>query len=274
MASLLDLVSFRRWRTRLRTFAQRVEQLERRLRETEAIVDVLLADSVFRPDPATGMNGQQKRKQIVELICADFRPQLAVETGTFFGSTTGYLATTLRVPIISCDLRERYHHVARRLLRELPHVELRLQDSRSFLRALASDSETTRLRTFFYLDAHWYDDLPLRDELDIIARHWHDFVAVIDDFLVPDAPDYGYDDYGTGRRIDLSFVEACLAQHGLRAFFPRVPACEETGQRRGYCIIIPERSTNALARARHLLCEARPSTGSFHRDQREIAQST
>ena len=260
MTSILDLVSFRRWRARLRTFAQRVESLEKRLREMEAILDLIVADSVFRPDPGTGMNGQQKRKQIVELIFRLFRPQLAVETGTFFGGTTGYLATTLNVPVISCELRERYHHVAKRLLRELSNVELRLQDSRSFLRDLATVSAMTDQRTFFYLDAHWYDDLPLCDELDIIAGHWPQFVAVIDDFKVPDAPDYGYDDYGTGRQLDLSLIDACLKKHALRAYFPRVPAREETGQRRGCCIVISERSVAILQEAQHLLFECVAST--------------
>ena len=272
MTSILDLVSFRRWRARLRTFAQRVEQLEKRLREMEAIVDLVVADSVFRPYPATGMNGQQKRKQIVELICQSFRPQLAVETGTFFGSTTGYLATTLKVPVISCELRERYHHVARRLLREMTNVELRLQDSRSFLGDLAAVSTITNQRTLFYLDAHWYDDLPLCDELDMIAGHWQEFVAVIDDFEVPDVPDYGYDDYGAGRRLDLSLIESCLKQHALRAFFPRVPAQEETGQRRGYCVVVPERSAAALATAQTLLLEASGFAGSFNRDANSHAK--
>lgn len=256
MTSILDLVSFRRWRARLRTFAQRVEHLEKRMREMEAILDILVADSVFRPDPATGMNGQQKRKEIVETICRQFRPQLAVETGTFFGSTTGYLATTLKVPVISCELRERYHHVARRLLRELPNVELRLQDSRSFLRDLAAVPAITGQRTLFYLDAHWYEDLPLDDELEIIAGHWPEFVAVIDDFLVPGSPDYGYDDYGNGRRLDLSLIDACLKKHALRAFFPRAAAREETGQRRGCCIVIPERSLAFLEGAQHLLSDS------------------
>src|SRR5205823_6622046 len=155
-----------------------------------------------------------------------FRPQLAVETGTYFGSTAGYLATKLEVPVISSELRERYHHIARRLLREIPNLDLRRQDSRSMLRELAVNSATTEQRTFFYLDAHWYDDLPLADELGIIARHWPQFVAIIDDFEVPGAPDYGYDDYGPGRRLNLSLIEASLKKYALLAYFPRIPACE------------------------------------------------
>jgi hypothetical protein len=260
MGSILDLVSLRRWRARLRSLVQRVEQLEKRLRENEAIIDIVVADAVFRPDPDVGMNGQQKRKEIVELICDRFRPELAIETGTFFGSTTGYLATLLDVPVISSEIRNRYYHVARRMLRNLPNVEVRLQDSRSLLRDLASDQNLSGKRTFFYLDAHWYDDLPLADELDIIAARWPEFVAVIDDFEVPDAPGYGYDDYGAGRRLDLSLIDAAMKKHDLQAFFPRAPSQEETGQRRGCCVVIPRRSGAILEGARHLLFEGIPPT--------------
>ncbi len=256
MSSILDLVSFRKWRARLRQFAQRVEYLEKRLREMESIVDVLVTEAVFQPGPAAGMNGQHIRKQIVELICQEFRPERAVETGTFFGSTTGYLATTLKVPVISCELRERYHHVAKRLLRQLAEVELRRQDSRSFLCDLALDPAKTGQRTLFYLDAHWYEDLPLCDELDTIASHWPEFAVIIDDFQVPQEPDYGYDDYGNGRRLDLALIDTCLRKHSLQAFFPRGPAQDETGQRRGCCIVVPQRSAAVLNAARHMLLES------------------
>jgi len=255
MGSIFDLVSLRRWRARLRSLVQRVEQLEKRLRETEAVVDIVVTDAVFKPDPDVGMNGQQKRKEIVRLICDCFRPELAIETGTFFGSTTGYLATLLNVPVISSEIRSRYYHVARRILRNLPNVDVRLQDSRSLLREVATDANLTGKRTFFYLDAHWYDDLPLADELDIIASHWPEFVAVIDDFQVPDAPEYGYDDYGEGRRLDLSLIDVSLKKHDLKALFPRAPAQEETGQRRGCCVIVRRRSVAILEGTRPLLLE-------------------
>ncbi|HEY2251126.1 MAG TPA: hypothetical protein VGH74_08705, partial [Planctomycetaceae bacterium] len=109
-------------------------------------------------------------------------------------------------------------------------------------------------RTLFYLDAHWYGDLPLCDELEIIAGHWRQFVAVIDDFEVPDEPDYGCGD-GAGRRLNLSLIEGSLKKHALRAFFPRAPAREETGARRGCCIVVPQGSCEMIEGAQHLMFE-------------------
>lgn len=55
--------------------------------------------------------------------------------------------------------------------------------------------------TFFHLDAHWDDDLPLRNEVQVIVESWK-----IDDFQVPDDLGNGFDDYGGEKTISLSFV--------------------------------------------------------------------
>src|SRR5690606_27811675 len=116
-----------------------------------------------------GMNGQSGRKQIVADLFSALDFGAVLETGTFFGMTTGYLATTFGVPVASCEAVKRHHFVARRLLRNVPNAELVLADSRTFLRQCAADPAVSARRTFFYLDAHWYEDLPLRDEIAIIA---------------------------------------------------------------------------------------------------------
>jgi hypothetical protein len=59
---------------------------------------------------------------------------------------------------------------------------------------------------------------------------------MIDDFCVPDS-EYGFDDYGPGKRLELDYIQAILARHGTSAFFPKATASEETGSRRG-CIVL------------------------------------
>ena len=54
------------------------------------------------------------------------------------------------------------------------------------------------VETFFFLDAHGREHLPLREELEIILTHWREAIVMIDDFEVP-GTDYGYDDYGPGK---------------------------------------------------------------------------
>jgi hypothetical protein len=47
---------------------------------------------------------------------------------------------------------------------------------------------------------------------------------------------YGFDDYGPGRRLDLSLL-AGLDPVGARLFFPVLPSAEESGARRGCAVI-------------------------------------
>jgi hypothetical protein len=90
---------------------------------------------------------------------------------------------------------------------------------------------------FFYLDAHWNADLPLNAELDLIGTHWQSYVIMIDDFQVPDDNGYGYDDYGPGKVLDLSLLEAQIKKYNLKVFFPAARSNEESGGKRG-CVVL------------------------------------
>ena len=62
---------------------------------------------------------------------------------------------------------------------------------------------------FIYLDAHWEEDLPLAEELAVIARATTRCIVMIDDFQVP-GDGYAYDNYGPGKALveDSSRVSA------------------------------------------------------------------
>ena len=73
------------------------------------------------------------------------------------------------------------------------------------------------LTVFFYLDAHWNDDLPLADEIDIIFSRCPWAVVMIDDFEVPSDPGYQFDDYGPGKALVLGYIRPAVLAHELRA---------------------------------------------------------
>jgi hypothetical protein len=54
---------------------------------------------------------------------------------------------------------------------------------------------------FFYLDAHWSEDLPLADETEFIIRNLNTFTIMIDDFEVPRDSGFAYNDYGPGKHL-------------------------------------------------------------------------
>ncbi len=215
----------------------RLLQMERRHEETDRILDILVTEEVFQPKTGKEMNGQDGRKEIVHDLFRRIPFVAAIETGTYFGHTTGYLASALHVPVHSCEISPRYHHVARRLLRDLPGIHLHCEDARFFLDNLSRHLPTTSDPVFFYLDAHWYEDLPLVEEVELIAARWQNFVAMIDDFEVPGDPEYGYDSYG-GRDLNMELLSPALAGANLQAFFPALPASRETGSKRGCAIIV------------------------------------
>src|ERR1043166_1061331 len=104
------------------------------------------------------------------------------------------------------------------------------------LRRLASMPDLQGRMLFFYLDAHWRDDLPLREEVEIISTHWPDALVMVDDFAVPDDPGYGYADYGEGRALTLELIRPAL-RASPAVYFPAAPSAAETGSRRG-CVVL------------------------------------
>jgi hypothetical protein len=76
----------------------------------------------------------------------------------------------------------------------------------------------------------------LRDEILLIHGGWSDWVMMIDDFEVPGDHGYGYDDYGSEGRLNLSYLPLDRMRD-TSIFFPAAPSKTETGYRRG-CVIL------------------------------------
>lgn len=115
-------------------------------------------------------------------------------------------------------------------------VHLHRGDSRAGIAALAAARALPPGPVFFYLDAHWKDDLPLREELDLAFAHWPQAAAMIDDFAVPDDPGYGFDDYGSGHALTLAFLGSRAAPPAA-TWFPACVSSAETGAQRG-CVVL------------------------------------
>jgi hypothetical protein len=138
---------------------------------------------------------------------------------------------------------------ARRRLASYPQVRLEIDDSRALLERLATDAEFPKSEVFFYLDAHWNADLPLRDEVRLILAHWPDAVIMIDDFRVPDDPGYGYDSYPNDQVLQLEYLAPVLS-NATRVFFPATRSSDETGARRGSVVFTAsEAMATAIASA-------------------------
>jgi hypothetical protein len=183
-------------------------------------------------------NGQSNRVQIFKAIIAKVQPAAIIETGTHIGTTTKFMAETL-LPVYTIEGHARYYGFARaRLWRNL-NVKLRQGDSRTELRRLFEGplKGLCNAPLFFYLDAHWNEDLPLAEEIDIIFGRSPNAVVMIDDFEVPDDPGFGYDHYGPGKALNAAYIAPLAEAHDLAVLYPSARSQEETGQRRGCAVL-------------------------------------
>ena len=76
--------------------------------------------------------------------------------------------------------------------------------------------------TLFYLDAHWEDRLPLREEAELAVGSFSKAVLMIDDFEVPGDPSYAFDDYGPGKRLCLDYLLSANLPP-VSIYFPSTP---------------------------------------------------
>lgn len=193
----------------------------------------------FDEGEARYFNGQRSRAEVFNTVLRAFDCESIIETGTYLGNTTRYMAEMISVPVHSCEANPVFFAIASKELAEIQNVELFLGDSRVFLSDLVSRG-VHQQRSFLYLDAHWNRDLPLIEEIEVIAGNWSEFVLMIDDFQVPGDDGYGFDDYGVGKRLALRDFGSVFERNGLVPFFPRAPSAEETGHLRG-CVILAKR---------------------------------
>lgn len=184
-------------------------------------------------------NGQKFRQRILFDLLYCFPVTAIVETGTFRGTTTAFFAATA-LPVYTTEIHRRFFWYSRlHFLFNRNLIHLYNKDSRSFLRALSEDPSVPKDSVFFYLDAHWGEDLPLREELEIIFSKWSRPIVMIDDFAVP-ATDYGFDSYGPDKTLNLKYLESAVSTYKLSVFFPAATPSEETGTKRGSVVLCPE----------------------------------
>jgi cephalosporin hydroxylase len=177
------------------------------------------------------MNGQGGRLELVQQIITQCGVQRIVETGTFLANTTVWFAG-FGLPVMTVEIDARYFGFSKARLRAHGNVTAHEGNSIDFLRSIITGAIDRTAPTLFYLDAHWLNHLPLREEVELITANFPRSVVVVDDFEVPDDPGYGFDDYGTGKRLCLDYLLQA-ATPSLAIYFPCVGSEQETGARRG-----------------------------------------
>lgn len=221
--------------TRIRNYF--IRDIIDRINDLETGIRVLVSSPSFGDDESSGFNGQSGRKRIFLDLVGKYDFSCLVETGTYLGDTTAYMANSTGLPVYSCERNPSLFALARYRLKAVPRISLSNMDAREFLLGLSARPEMVEGECFFYLDAHWGKDVPLREEISIIASRWKRFIIMVDDFEVPGDAGYAHGSYGTLRRIGISRLRA---SDELGVYFPTTPSSEERPGATG-CVVLARR---------------------------------
>jgi hypothetical protein len=126
------------------------------------------------------------KQQIVREYARDFRLDVLVETGTYFGEMIAATESGFR-EIWSIEIDAWLHQRAQKVFAAKPHIHLLLGDSRDVLPQVLAKLDRPAL---FWLDGHFSggitgkgsSETPILQELEAIARHRvKEHVLLIDD---------------------------------------------------------------------------------------------
>lgn len=174
-----------------------------------------------RRQPIRGMNNEPFRQYLVYRLFRHFECSSFIETGTFLGRTTQFAAKVLGAKQVhTCELNPQHYRISRVALAFCPQVNGHLCSSPEFLRGLDAERDGGPI-PFIYLDAHWYEYLPLKDELRIVAGKWRRAVIAIDDFANPLHPSMTFDEC-KGEVINEKMAVSALSEvrSDYRIFYP------------------------------------------------------
>tara|TARA_R100000781_G_scaffold77752_2_gene48120 strand:+ start:1169 stop:1846 length:678 start_codon:yes stop_codon:yes gene_type:complete len=116
-----------------------------------------------------------------------YKCDVILETGTNTGDTTEFLAKTFsHLPIETCEVEKEWCHIAQYRLKKYSNVNVYHDSSQNFI----SRSIKKYSFPFFFLDAHWLNYWPLKDELSFIDKG----VVCVHDFNIENV-NYSFDSY-------------------------------------------------------------------------------
>jgi hypothetical protein len=114
-----------------------------------------------------------------------------VETGTYLGGTTKVMSQMVK-RVITTEINPDFFRRASIHLKDCDNVMMYHSDTMKVFPEIIESVK--KKNVIYYLDDHWLDHCPLKDELKAIADAGIKPVIVIHDWLVP-GTDFGYDSY-------------------------------------------------------------------------------
>lgn len=143
----------------------------------------------------SGFHGDIYLQRLVQDIAE--RSEFFIETGTNVGSTLHYFArTNPGIKCFSCEPDAEAFGIACKNMVGIQNVHLYNQMSQDFMASVVEHcgKEIFDRPVIFWLDAHgWGFEWPLKYEIRFITENFRQAYIFIDDFKVPEHPEFEYD---------------------------------------------------------------------------------
>ncbi len=197
----------------------------------------------LRLAPSAPFHGDPTLQQIILASINYFHVQTFFETGTFRGDSILWLSQERPdLDIMSVEVDQYFHNYASKRVSHLESpnkVRLFNNDSTVVLKE-CFNARVLLEPTLFWLDAHWYNNWPLLDEITQITRSCQSSIVLIDDFKVPNNSELGYDTYN-GAENSIELIRPILensSAHSTDLLYPKYRfSSEREGEKsnqRGY----------------------------------------
>jgi hypothetical protein len=122
--------------------------------------------------------------------------------------------------IYSVEINPEFHNTVKNLFSSNSNIIFACESSERYLQHLIhSNALNGTHNCFFYLDAHWGEYWPLRDEIKQIVKLPR-FVISIDDFKVPGHRNFRYDSYG-GKDCRWSYIRDLFRGKKVHTYYPK-----------------------------------------------------
>ena len=189
-------------------------------------------------------NGQTQRIRHLVRLSDSFSPTIAIETGTFYGTSTPFLSRLVSEKTYSIEQNERFYNFAvRRLYDQSDKIKIIKGNSIVEMPKILSTISPTKHRILAYLDAHWTENVPTNLELQALIEWGGPWIAVIDDFEVSIDSGFAFDSYGD----QIVGLEMVPKLPGLEVWVSSVNSNLETGAVRGTGYIFGLETRNQLS---------------------------
>jgi len=186
------------------------------------------------------LNGQSRRWYNICILSQYLRPKFAIETGTFLGSSSHLFQGLGVEKTYSIEIVEEYATIARNRYQQMIRqglLEITLGSSVDHLPKVLGGIKNEHA-IIAYLDAHWHDHLPTAEEINLLIGWGGPFLAIVDDFQVPNFPGYGFDQYGE----TIVGATSVPSHPDISLWIPNESELRETGAKRGTGYILSKKA--------------------------------